>query len=215
MTWAATAMAGGALISGYSGKQAADAQEDAAKDAIEFQIWQYMQNKKSFSPIMESGTTARNQLMAQLGLGGDAKAYDVTNMPGYSQALTEGINAVNQGGAGAGMLMSGERLKGLQSVGHSVFGNYYQNYLNRLSGLSDQGLSATNALAGHQGAITQGVASSYADKGAAAAAGHEAIGQGLGGIFGAGMGAIPAPGGGGGGGGVPMELNLSSMYRGL
>ena len=44
------------------------------------------------------------------------------------------------------MLMSGERLKSLQQSGQSVFGNYYENYMNRLQGISSQGIQATNAV---------------------------------------------------------------------
>ncbi len=100
-----------------------------------------------YQPYVQGGRSAQEQMMAQLGLGGPAKAFDVTQLPGYQQSLKQGIGAVNQGGAGAGMLMSGERLKGLQDVGQNVFGDYYNNYMNRISGMSQQGMSAVGNLA--------------------------------------------------------------------
>jgi hypothetical protein len=103
--------------------------------------------EQDFSPYVSGGRSAQEQMMAQLGLGGPAQAFDVTQLPGYQNALQQGISAVNQGGAGAGMLMSGERLKGLQSTGQNIFGSYYNNYLDRLTGMSSQGLRAAGGLA--------------------------------------------------------------------
>jgi len=115
----------------------------------------------AFRPFVKSGRTAQRQLMAQMGLSG-GEAFDVTQTPGYQQSLEQAIGAVNQGAAGSGMLNSGERLKSLGDAGQSVFGDYYNNYMNRLQGISGQGMSATgnlqnirsnnlNALIGYEG----------------------------------------------------------------
>lgn len=103
--------------------------------------------ERDYQPYTSGGKSAQEQMMAQLGLGGPAQAFDVSQLPGYQNALKQGLGAVNQGGAGAGMLMSGERLKGLQSEGQNIFGDYYNNYMNRLTGMSNQGMSAVGNLA--------------------------------------------------------------------
>lgn len=116
--------------------------------------------KNSYVPFrryMEGGNTAMEQMMAQMGLS-DQRAFDVTTLPGYQQSMNQAISAVNQGAASEGMLHSGERLKSLQQAGQSVFGNYYENYMNRLMGLSQQGLgaasSAQNTLTNNLNALT-------------------------------------------------------------
>jgi len=103
------------------------------------------------SPYLTGGNQAALQFQAQMGLGDPSvQAFDVTQLPGYQQSLNQGMSAVNQGAASSGMLNSGERLKSLQQAGQSVFGDYYNNYMNRLQGLQSQGLSAQNALTGTQ-----------------------------------------------------------------
>lgn len=112
--------------------------------------------EQDYSPYLTGGKSAQEQMMAQLGLGGPAKAFDVTQLPGYQNALKQGLAGVNQGGAGAGMLMSGDRMQGLQSTGQNIFGDYYNNYLNRLTGMSNQGFSAAGNLANiRTGGMTQ------------------------------------------------------------
>lgn len=126
---------------------------------------------RRMKPYTSGGASAQNQLMAQLGLS-EGPAFDVTQLAGYQQALDKGIGAVNQGGAGAGMLMSGERLKGLQNAGQQVFGNYYQDYMNRLTGMAGRGQQAGMGLGqlGQQAAGTflgasQGMANTYSQMG--------------------------------------------------
>lgn len=112
--------------------------------------------EQDYSPYLTGGKSAQEQMMAQLGLGGPATAFDVTQLPGYQNALKQGLAGVNQGGAGAGMLMSGDRMQGLQSTGQNIFGDYYNNYLNRLTGMSNQGFSAAGNLANiRTGGMTQ------------------------------------------------------------
>jgi hypothetical protein len=199
MTWAAVAVGGASLVSGYMGSKGADDQLDFMEEQLAFQKKLFEENKTNFKPYMESGTTALNQYQAQLGLGGEP-AFDVTQIPGYQNALKQGIGAVNQGGAGAGMLMSGERLKGLQSTGQNIFGDYYNNYMNRLSGLQEQGFNAASNLSNVQGNMSAQMGQTRSAMGDASAAKWNAIGQGVGGMMGAGAGMM-----GGGGGGMPTS----------
>lgn len=97
--------------------------------------------KGNIKPYIGAGKRALGQYEAQLGLT-EGPVFDVTTLPGYQASLSRGLDAVNQGGAGSGMLMSGERLKGLQSAGQQVFGDYYRDYMNRIMGLSNLGQSS-------------------------------------------------------------------------
>lgn len=166
--------------------------------------------EKDYSPYLTGGQSAQEQMMAQLGLGGPATAFDVTQLPGYQNALKQGLAGVNQGGAGAGMLMSGDRLKGLQSEGQNIFGDYYNNYLNRLTGMSNQGFSAAGNLANiRTGGMTQQLGlmqQQQAQKGDMMSDMLGLAGTGLGALFGGPMGAgigsqIGQMAGGGMGGG--------------
>lgn len=209
---AAWAAGGASLLSGYTGMQAAGQQEESMDDLLRFQKRVYREGKERYDPYLKSGKTALDQYMSQLGLG-DQPAYDVTQLPGYQQSLTQGINAINQGAAGSGMLMSGERLKGLQSEGQNVFGNYYSDYMNRLQGMQGQGYNAAQSLSSFAGGMAAQMAPTYEGIGNARAGQWQAMGQGLSGGLGAFSGSKI---GGGGGGGVvdPNQFNFSSLYSG-
>jgi len=167
--------------------------------------------ERDYGSYMQGGQSAQEQMMAQLGLGGPAQAFDVTQLPGYQNALKQGLSAVNQGGAGAGMLMSGERLKGLQSTGQNIFGDYYNNYMSRLTGMSNQGMSAVGNLANiRTGGMTQQLGLMQQEQQQQGDMMGDMLGlagTGLGAMFGGPMGAavggsIGSSLGGGGGGGM-------------
>jgi hypothetical protein len=106
-----------------------------------------VQAQETFDPYLSSGSASMQQLMGQMGMGDpNTPLVDVTTTPGYQQSMQQALGAVNQGAAGSGMLMSGERLKSLATAGQSVFGDYYQNYMNRLQGMAGQGFNAANSM---------------------------------------------------------------------
>lgn len=146
------------------------------------------QAQAGLGQYLGGGTNAALQFQSQMGLGDpNIPAFDVTQLPGYQQSMNQGIAAVNQGAASAGMLNSGERLKSLQQTGQSVFGDYYNNYMNRLQAMQSQGLSAQNSLTNTQTNNLGTVASYRAAKAAAAGGGGGGGGMaGLGDILGAG-----------------------------
>lgn len=171
-------------------------------------------------PWMSSGTTAQGQLMSQLGMG-DQPAFDVTQLPGYQQSLEQSLRGVNEDAAGAGMLMSGSRLKGLGKASQDVFGQYYQDYMNRITGIGQQGLGASTQ-AGQWGmGAAQGISGmmqQQADADAAAKAGEMSdmlslAGMGAGMMAGGPMGASMGSqmGSSLGGGGSPMSASSQSM----
>ncbi len=135
---------------------------------------------KKLNPWVSSGRAAQNQYMAQLGLG-QGPVFDVTTLPGYQRALDQGLESVNRGAAGTGMLMSGSRMKGLQDRGQDIFGQYYGDYMNRLSGLNQMGMGAATqqgnwGMMGAQGASNLMAQQAQADAAASGSWGADLLG---------------------------------------
>lgn len=159
-----TAAAVGAYAASRSAKMA---KENARRALAQQQNQFYMSeeelrqagvaNEATLNPWISQGQEAQSQYLAQLGIGG-TRAFDVTNLPGYQGALKQGIGAVNQGAAGAGTLMSGNRMRALQEAGQTVFGSYYSDYMNRLSQVAGRGQEAANTLASSRIGVAGGVA---------------------------------------------------------
>jgi hypothetical protein len=216
-------MTGGLSLLGGGGGLFGGDDDDGMKKMLALIAKNTAAAEKDYSPYMSGGQSAQEQMMAQMGLGGPAKAFDVSQLPGYQNSLQQGLNAVNQGGAGAGMLMSGERLKGLQGVGQNVFGDYYNNYLNRLTGMTNQGMSAAGNLANiRTGGMTQQLGLMQQEQQNKSNQFGDLLGlagTGLGMAFGGPMGA--AVGGslggmlGGGGGGMPGGGGQGMMLPGM
>ncbi len=138
---------GGKMLGGMFGDSddGSDAIAAAMEQARALENKRFNQYRSDVSPYMSTGRDALSGYSAQLGIG-DGPLFDVTQLPGYQSALEQGLSAVNQGAAGANMLMSGDRLKALQGEGQRVFGDYYSDYMNRLQGLQQQGLGAAQSL---------------------------------------------------------------------
>lgn len=99
------------------------------------------------------GTGAANSAMAgMLGVGGNpaaqAKAFDqYKNSTGYNSTLQAGSQAITGNNASKGLLSSGATAKALSNFGQNTNQQYYNNYLNQLLGLGNQGIAAGGVLA--------------------------------------------------------------------
>lgn len=113
--------------------------------------------------------------------------------PGYQFQLQQGENAMQNSAAASGGLLTGRTLANLNNYAQGVastnyqntfnnslaqyqsayntFQNNQQNTYNRLLGMSNQGLSATQGETGFMGNLSGDIASLMGQKGAAAAAG--------------------------------------------
>lgn len=154
-----------------TGKTASEAANAAAGDTYNKQIAASEAQRKAgnqfqgdvtgyaqaYSPYVEGGGRAQNQVYSLLGLnGGNAQsgAFDQFRAdPGYQFNLSQGVNAIDRSAASRGMLNSGAQLKALDRFGQGVADQSYGNYLQRLLGLGSQGLGATGAQAN---LLTQG-----------------------------------------------------------
>jgi hypothetical protein len=70
------------------------------------------------------------------------------NSTGYQFRLGEGLDAVNSGYAGSGLLQSGAALRGITEYGQNFASNEFGNYLNALGSQQAVGAGAASASAG-------------------------------------------------------------------
>ena len=76
-------------------------------------------------------------------------AFDIfRNSTGYQFRLNEGMNALNSGYAGAGVVQSGAAMKSALKYGQDYASNEFGNYLGYLGNQQGVGLSGASALAG-------------------------------------------------------------------
>ena len=200
MTFATVAAitAGGAILGGLIGssgaKKAASQQAQAAREQLALQREMFGKQQEFLSPYQQSGITGQNELMRQLGLGGDPSsqgygslnksfgASDFQADPGYQFRMSEGLKALDRQAAARGGLISGSALKAAGNYGQQAASAEYQNAFNRyqterqaryapLQNLMGTGAAAAGALSGAAGNFGQMGGQSLADMGAANAAG--------------------------------------------
>jgi hypothetical protein len=205
----AAATVASSAIGSSAAKSAAGTQSAAADRAAQLQADQFAQQRADQEPFRQAGITTQNELLRQLGLGGEAGSAGYGNLmrnfsqqdfqadPGYGFRMSEGLKAIDRQAAARGGLISGGALKAAQGYGQDLASQEYQNAFNRyqtnrgsvygmLSGQQGVGQAATNALgqAGQNYANQAGEA--YMGAGNARASGYigaaNAIGQGVGGI---------------------------------
>ena len=70
------------------------------------------------------------------------------NSTGYKFRLGEGLDAVNSGYAGSGLLQSGAALRGINEYGQNFASNEFGNYLNALGSQQAVGAGSASSLAG-------------------------------------------------------------------
>ena len=163
------AQLGSSLLGSSAAKSAANAQVDAANRAAQLQKEQFDAQMAAQEPFRQAGITTQNELLRQLGLGGDATTAGYGNLmrnfgqsdfeadPGYGFRMSEGLKALDRQAAARGGLISGAALKGAQRYGQDLASQEYQNAFNRyqtnrgsvygmLSGQQGVGQTATNAM---------------------------------------------------------------------
>lgn len=113
----------------------------------------------SFSPVTQSfGVAAQSQPTQQMtqqqpagqtAQGAANDAFDIfRNSTGYQFRVNEGMDALNSGYAGSGMLQSGAALKALDDYRQNMASAEFGNYMGMLGNQQGVGLSAAGAQAG-------------------------------------------------------------------
>lgn len=110
-----------------------------------------------YQPYVDAGAGAVTMQGNALGLNGadgNAAATEAFQAgPGYQFAMDQGTQAALRGASASGMLASGNTLTGLSQFGQGLANQEYGGWLDRLSGLSSQGLAATGGQAGALGGL--------------------------------------------------------------
>jgi hypothetical protein len=119
---------------------------------------------RAYDPYVQSGNSALARLLSGLGLpGGDGGDFSAAyrSLPGYQSGLETGTNAALRQANASGMGNSGRALKALQRYGSDYEDQRSGDYINRLFGLSGQGMQATGAQTGLLGQGAQGRLGAY------------------------------------------------------
>lgn len=136
----------GAYKGGKAADRAADVQEAAQEQNIAAQQEQQEYQREAMAPFQEAGGLALEKQQALTGLlGPEAQqlAYDEFKASPAQQFMQEqGLRMVNTGSAtsGAG---GGERLRELTKFGQGLALQQFDDYYNRLGGISGTGYNAT------------------------------------------------------------------------
>ncbi|NOV17883.1 hypothetical protein E5S70_17680 [Ensifer adhaerens] len=114
-----------------------------------------------YNPYVTAGKNATNMYSNAIGLNGAAGNTAATDAfqagPGYQFQLDQGTQAALRGASAAGMLNSGNTLTALAGYGQGLANQEYGGWLDRLQGVSSQGLQAV----GGQGNALSNLASLY------------------------------------------------------
>lgn len=179
---AAIGSIGGGILSGILGSQAtssaADAQQQAANNALMLQQQMWKQGQKNLQPYMTGGNNALATLSQLYGLGGTpdaataAKLRDyLTSLPGYQFTLGQGIQGIDRSAASKGTLQSGGTMKDAMAYATGLADSTYQNYINQLYGLAGLGQASAAGQAANSVNASGNMANALLAAGQANAAG--------------------------------------------
>jgi len=158
MSFVAVAIGGSALVGAgvglYSANKAADTQANAANNALAFQqsAFNTSQNninaaKPNYQPYLDAGSGATYSLGKLLGIGpgGQQGTPDYSgfyNSPDYQFAQQQGELGITRQNNASGLDLSGSALKDMDTFNSGLASQQYNNYYNKLMGLSQQGANA-------------------------------------------------------------------------
>lgn len=113
----------------------------------------------AYQPWVTSGGAANTMYANANGLNGaDGNAAATSAFqagPGYQFAMDQGTQAALRGASAAGMLNSGNTLTALNEYGQGVANQEFNSWLDRLNGMSTQGLQAAAGQASGYGAKSE------------------------------------------------------------
>lgn len=101
---------------------------------------QFGQLGQGYAPWQATGQTANSAVQNLL-----ADPSSVRGLPGYQFGLDQGVHAIDHSALANGNLFSGKTGKALESFGTNYADQTYGNQLQRLLGVSQQGLGATQS----------------------------------------------------------------------
>jgi hypothetical protein len=164
---------GSGLLGFFGANSAANAQAQAAANALAFQKYVFGVNQSNLNPFIQTGQGATNTLASLYGLNGSGTPnYSAFyNSPGYQFAYNQGLNATQNLLSAKGSLASGGGLAALTNFGQGLASQQYGNYVNQLMGIAGIGENAAGALAGTNANMSNTIGNTQQAIGAAQAGG--------------------------------------------
>lgn len=145
---------GGAAVSSKGNKDAAAKQENATKNTLTLQKYQYDQTRADQEPWRKFGQNALANL--------SDPTKNFQQSPDYAFRLSRGLEGVTQNKAVAGLLKSGSALKGLNDYAGASASAEYGDWYNRQ--LTGAGLGQTANAANQQAGMAYANAASQANQ---------------------------------------------------
>lgn len=148
----------GAGASIYGASKAADAQKSAAesaaatqREAMAYQKENYDKASGNLSPFIQTGQGANSMLASAYGLNGQSPLNEGAlqafyNSPDYKFALKGGSEALDNSAAAKGGVLGGNQIRAQTEYGQGMATQNLQNYFQRLTAMSGQGLQAGGIL---------------------------------------------------------------------
>lgn len=149
-------MAFSTAFGAYLSNQQAKKQQRAYNDMYSQQQAFLREQQNLLNPYTQAGNQALNPLTALL-TGYNQQGQQLTpaqrmgyfqESPGYQFRLEQGQNALNRLANARGQLFSGEQTRATERFAQGLASEEYDNFINRLMGLSNTGLQAANSQAG-------------------------------------------------------------------
>lgn len=146
----------GSVIAGLMGSSAshsaANTEAQSSQQQLDFAKQVYGDQQALYAPYRESGAYGNQAYNSLLGLGpapAGFKGYEQS--PGYQWQLGQGLDAAQSSTYARGNGLSGATLQGLNQFGQGFANQDFQQYLNRLQGVAQQGQAAAGGQAGAAG----------------------------------------------------------------
>lgn len=127
------------LLGGDSYKATNTAITNAGQQALQ----QAQQSAAAYTPYERLGSSATNTLQSML-----QGNFNVAAIPGYSQMLQSGTDAITAAGSAAGNLGSGSLGAALTKYGSDLAAQQYNQQQHNLMGMAGMGQSAVGSQAG-------------------------------------------------------------------
>ena len=207
MSWVATAVIGGSVISGVGGylaqksasETAAGAQREASQSAIDEQRRQQAEMERLLAPYMQAGQGALAAQQNLLGLGGpeaqQAAIAQLEASPQFQAMTQQGEKAILQNASATGGLRGGNTQAALAQFRPQMLSQLIQQQMGQLGGLAGMGQQSALGAAGYGQQGAQGVMGQLGAMGQAQAGAAIAQGQGMSNLFGGIGGALGTLGG--------------------
>jgi hypothetical protein len=184
MSWVAVAGTAITVVGGYLSNKQANKGNKAAQQGqqggIDEQRREYDQTRQDQMPWLNAGSWALDQRKAAL--MGDWSGFE--NSPDYKFALDQGLKLSDRSAAASGSLFSGGHSADLMQLGQGLASQNYNNYDNRLAGMSNTGQNTAQNLGALGANMATNIGNAYANIGQARQSSYNNNAQFTAGMFG-------------------------------